>query len=111
MIRKGHPHHHAEHRLSHGQRPAGRRRVRQWPELLSVQHNERKHHAVALTEDNRLVLAAFESTSNMITGEVSTERFGIELPPVEGEISQLLLEVKQRDLYVVHGGRFVSITT
>ncbi|MDP3419846.1 MAG: ABC transporter permease subunit [Thiobacillus sp.] len=76
--------------------------------LLSVQHNEENTSAVALTEDNRLVLASFVSTSNMITGEVSTERFSVDLPPVEGEISQLLLEVKQRDLYVVHGGRFVS---
>jgi phosphate transport system permease protein len=76
--------------------------------LLSVQRNEENTTAVALTEDKRLVLAAFESTSNMITGEVSTERFGIELPMVEGEISQLLLEVKQRDLYVVHGGRYVT---
>ena len=75
---------------------------------LTIQHNGENTTAVAQTEDGRLVLAAFESSSNMITGELTTERFGIELPPVEGEISQLLLEVKQRDLYVVHGGRFVS---
>lgn len=76
--------------------------------LLSMQHSEDKTAAVALTDDGRLVLAAFESRSNMITGEVTTERSGTELPPVEGEISQILLEVKQRDLYVVHGGRFVT---
>lgn len=75
---------------------------------LTMQHNGENTTAVALTEDGRLVMAAFEGSSNMITGEVTTERFGIELPPVQGEISQLLLEVKQRDLYVVHGGRFVS---
>ena len=75
---------------------------------LAVQHSAENTTAVALTEDSRLVLAAFESTSNMITGETTTERFGIELPPVPGEISQILLEVKQRDLYVVHGGRHVS---
>ncbi|MDP2980340.1 MAG: ABC transporter permease subunit [Thiobacillus sp.] len=75
---------------------------------LAVQHSGENTTAVALTEDGRLVMAAFEGSSNMITGEVTTERFGIELPPIEGEISQLLLEVKQRDLYVVHGGRFVS---
>ncbi|MBT9591190.1 MAG: ABC transporter permease subunit [Thiobacillus sp.] len=75
---------------------------------LTMQHNGENTAAVALTEDGRLVMAAFESNSNMITGEVTTERFGIELPPVRGEISQLLLEVKQRDLYVVHGGRYVS---
>ena len=75
---------------------------------LTMQHGGENTTAVALTEDNRLLMAAFEGSSNMITGEVTTERFGIELPPVQGEISQLLLEVKQRDLYVVHGGRFVS---
>jgi len=75
---------------------------------LTVQHSGENTTAVALTEDGRLVMAAFEGSSNMITGEVTTERFGIELPPVQGDISQLLLEVKQRDLYVVHGGRFVS---
>ena len=75
---------------------------------LAVQHSEENTTAVALTEDNRLVLAAFESSSNMITGEVTTERIGTTLPMVEGEISQILLEVKQRDLYVVHGGRHVS---
>jgi phosphate transport system permease protein len=75
---------------------------------LTMQHGGENTTAVALTKDNRLLMAAFEGSSNMITGEVTTERFGIELPPVQGEISQLLLEVKQRDLYVVHGGRFVS---
>ncbi len=75
---------------------------------LAVQHNGENTTAVALTEDGRLVMAAFEGSSNMITGEVTTERTGIELPPVQGEISQLLLEVRQRDLYVVHDGRFVS---
>lgn len=75
---------------------------------LSIQHHGNETTAVALTEDNRLVLAAFESRSNMLTGEVTTERHSVELPGVEGEISHIVLEVKQRDLYVVHGGRFVS---
>lgn len=75
---------------------------------LSVQHHGGETTAVALTEDQRLVMASFESRENMITGEVTTERSSVELPPVEGEIRQLMLEVKQRDLYIVHGGRFVS---
>ncbi len=75
---------------------------------LSVQHHGRDTSVVALTDDNRLVLAVFESRENMITGAVSVERRVFELPPVEGEISHIALEVKQRDLYVVHGGRFVS---
>ncbi len=75
---------------------------------LSVQHHGRDTSVVALTDDDRLVLAVFESRENMITGAVSVERRVFELPPVEGEISHIALEVKQRDLYVVHGGRFVS---
>ncbi|MDP1524682.1 MAG: ABC transporter permease subunit [Rhodocyclaceae bacterium] len=75
---------------------------------LTVQHRGTETTAVALTEDKRLVMAAFESRENMITGEVTTERSSIELPMVEGEIRQLMLEVKQRDLYVLHGERFVS---
>jgi phosphate transport system permease protein len=76
--------------------------------LLTMQHHAENTAAVALTDDNRLVLTAFESSENMMTGEVSSERTSVELPPVEGEISQLILEVKQRDLYVVHGGRYIS---
>jgi len=75
---------------------------------LTVQHRGSETTAIALTEDKRLVMAAFERRENMITGEVTTERSSIELPPVEGEIRQLILEVKQRDLYVLHGDRFVS---
>jgi phosphate transport system permease protein len=75
---------------------------------LTVQHRGSETTAVALTEDRRLVMAAFESRENMITGEITTERSTIELPMVEGEIRQLMLEVKQRDLYVLHGDRFVS---
>lgn len=75
---------------------------------LAMQHNDDQTTAVAQTGDGRLVMATFESRSNLITGEVTTERQGIELPPVDGEISQILLEVKQRDLYVIHGGRFVT---
>jgi len=75
---------------------------------LTVQHHGSETTAVALTEDQRLVMAAFESRENLITGEVATARSFVELPPVEGEIRQLILEVKQRDLYVLHGGRFVS---
>lgn len=75
---------------------------------LSIQHQGDEATAVALTDDGRLVLAAFSSRENMITGEVTTEASHQVLEPVEGEVSQLILEVKQRDLYVIHGGRHVS---
>lgn len=77
--------------------------------LLTVQHADNETTAVALTEDGRLVMASFSSRENMITGEVTVERESVQLPlPPGGEIRQLLLEVKQRDLYVLHGDRHVS---
>lgn len=76
--------------------------------LLSVQHDGEETSAAALTEDGRLLFVSFASQESLITGEAAVERSATELPPLEGAISQLLLDVKQRDLYVIHGGRFVS---
>ncbi len=77
--------------------------------LLTVQSSDEGTTAIALTEDGRLVMTAITSRTNLITGEVSTESESVELPlPQNGEIRQLLLEVKQRDLYVLHGDRQVS---
>lgn len=76
--------------------------------LLTMQHNEEQTTAVALTVDKRLVMTSFASTNNPITGETKTERIATALPPVNGEIGQILLDVKQRDLYVVHGARYVT---
>lgn len=77
--------------------------------LLTVQSSDDGTTAIALTDDGRLVMTAITSRSNLITGEVSTESESVELPlPQNGEIRQLLLEVKQRDLYVLHGDRQVS---
>lgn len=77
--------------------------------LLTVQHNDDSSTAVALTDDGRLVMTAYSSRTNMITGEVATEHVSVELPlPPHGEIRKLMLEVKQRDLYVLHGDRHVS---
>jgi len=76
--------------------------------LLSVQHQADSTTAAALTADGRLVLASFESRTNLMTGEVSVESTSTELPPVVGEVTQLMLDVRQRDLYVIHGGRYVS---
>jgi phosphate transport system permease protein len=76
---------------------------------LAVQHDKEETTAVALTGDGRLLLANYTSESDFTGESVTVQRAALqELPRLEGEISQLLLEVKQRDLYVVHGGRFVS---
>lgn len=76
---------------------------------LAVQHDDQETTAVALTEDGRLLLASYTAESDFSGESVTVARAALqELPHVEGDISQILLEVKQRDLYVVHGGRFVS---
>ncbi len=76
---------------------------------LAIQHDGDGATAVAVTEDKRLLLAHFTSESDLAGESVTASRAAMhELPKVAGEIDQLLLDVKQRDLYVVHGGRFVS---
>lgn len=76
---------------------------------LAVQHDNEETTAVALTQDGRLLLANYTAESDLTGESVTVERAALsELPRVQGEISALLLEVKQRDLYVVHGDRFVS---
>jgi len=76
--------------------------------MLSVQHADENTTAVALTEDERLLLVHYTSRANLITGEMTSERNAVELPLPNGRISHIQLEMKQRDLYVVHDGRFVS---
>jgi phosphate transport system permease protein len=75
---------------------------------LTVQAEGEQLAAAALTANGRVVFAALEGSKNLITGEVSLERAGAQLPPVEGPVQALLLEVKRRELLVVHGDRFVS---
>jgi len=75
---------------------------------LSVQAEGEKLAAAALTADGRVVFAALEGSKNLITGEVKLERSGAVIPPVEGPVQAVFLEVKRREVLVVHGDRFVS---
>ncbi|MFN6960669.1 MAG: ABC transporter permease subunit [Rhodocyclaceae bacterium] len=76
---------------------------------IAVQYDDNETTVAALTEDGRLLLTNITSKTNLMTGETATEQSTIQLPPVpHGEIERLLLEVKQRDLYVLHGGRHVT---
>lgn len=75
---------------------------------LAVQHQAEEATAVALTADERLVLARYSVRSNMITGETEVRRSGVELPPPPGKVERLLLDTLQRALYVVYDGRHVA---
>jgi phosphate transport system permease protein len=75
---------------------------------LSVQAEGEQLAAAALTADGRVVFAALEGSKNLITGAVTLERTGSQMPSVEGPVQDLFLEVKRREVLVVHGERFVS---
>jgi phosphate transport system permease protein len=77
--------------------------------LMSVQHSERDGTTVAaLTADGRLLLRALTTSKNPITGALSSETAYAELPPVQGAISHVVLEVKQRSLYIAHDARYIT---
>jgi len=76
---------------------------------LAIQHDDEGTSAVALTQDDRLLLGYYTSESDFTGESVTTERAALhELPKLDGGVDQILLEIKQRDLYVLHGGRFIS---
>ena len=76
---------------------------------LAIQHDGDGTTAVALTEDGRLLLAYYTSENDFTGESTTTTRAALhELRKLDGGVDQLLLEVKQRDLYVLHGGRFIS---
>ena len=75
---------------------------------LAIQSTEDEITLVALTAGGRLQVAGITINKNMMTGEAELERTGSMLDGVEGEVQDMTIEVKQRELYVVHADRFVS---
>jgi phosphate transport system permease protein len=75
---------------------------------LSVQVEGERMTAAGLTADGRLVLVALEGSRNLITGAVTLQRTTGTVPAVEGTVREVIVEVKQRELLVVHGDRFIS---
>ncbi len=75
---------------------------------LSVQHSDDGTTIVALTEDGRLLVSSVSVTSNMITGESSSEveQAEISLPPPN--VRRMLVEARQRELYILHGEATVT---
>lgn len=61
----------------------------------------------AQTHDGRIVVAGFTARQNMVTGETTIEREGSTLPDFTGRVDRLIVEIKQRELYIGHGGRFI----
>ena len=75
--------------------------------LLTVQSDAEETTAAAVTTDGRIVLANF-AVEEAPLGQATVERSAQTLPPVDGEISHLVLDIDRRELYVAHGGRYLS---
>ncbi|MFZ1546987.1 MAG: ABC transporter permease subunit [Candidatus Nitrotoga sp.] len=75
---------------------------------LAVQSNEDATTLVALTRDGHLLLVGLTATKNLVTDEVQVERSTGKLDGVDGEIQNLIVDVRQRDLYIGHGGKFIT---
>jgi len=73
--------------------------------LLGIQQSEDGSTIAAATEDGRLLLSAVNVSTNAMTGETKSEIQQSEIPSAPVGIRQLMIESKQRELYVLHGDR------
>lgn len=75
---------------------------------LGVQQSDDGSTIAALTDDKRLLVSAVNITTNPITGQSSSEIQQSEISPVPPDVRQLVIESKQRELFVLHGERSLA---
>jgi phosphate transport system permease protein len=75
---------------------------------LGVEHNDDGTTLVGVTDDGRMIVSAVNVTTNMITGEASSEIVDAEVAQVPEGIRDIIVEWKQREFYVLHGDREIS---
>lgn len=75
---------------------------------LAIQSKGDDTTLTALTRDGRLLLAGLAASKNLITGAITIERSSSTLDGVTGEIQNLIVEVRQRELYIGHDGKFIT---
>ncbi|MDP1937676.1 MAG: ABC transporter permease subunit [Hylemonella sp.] len=75
---------------------------------LGVQLSDDGSTIAALTEDRRLLVSAVNVTTNPMTGETTSEIQQSEISPAPADVRQLMIESKQRELYVLHGERSLA---
>lgn len=76
--------------------------------LLSVQQSDAGSTIAAVTQDGRLLVSAVNITTNLMTGESTSTLEQSEIASPPAGIRQLLIESKQRELYVLHGERSLA---
>jgi phosphate transport system permease protein len=72
---------------------------------LGVQHTDDGTTIAALTADGRLLVSAVTVTSNLMTGEKSSEVQQSEIAAAPAGVRQIIIESRQRELLVLHGDR------
>jgi phosphate transport system permease protein len=77
-------------------------------ELLGVQLTDDGSTIAALTSDKRLLVSAVNVTTNAMTGVTTSEIQQSEISPVPADVRQLVIESKQRELYVLYGERSLA---
>ncbi|MCE9684502.1 ABC transporter permease subunit [Halomonas alkalisoli] len=68
--------------------------------VIGVQVSDRGSYIAGATDDGRLLVASFDTRQNLMTGEVTVEQIVVELPAIEGEPQQILIDGRFRHLYV-----------
>ncbi len=76
--------------------------------LLGIQQSDDGSTVVAQTEDGRLLLSAVNISTNTMTGEVKSDVQSAEIADPPQGIRQLVIESKQRELYILHGDRTLT---
>lgn len=76
--------------------------------LLGVQNSDSGSTVVGLTADNRLLVSGVKVDTNPITGATTSQAQIGEIASPPPGVRQLLIESKQRELYVLHGERSLA---
>jgi phosphate transport system permease protein len=76
--------------------------------LIGVQNSDSGSTVVGLTADNRLLVSGVKVETNPITGVSKSEVQIGEIAAPPAGVRQLLIESKQRELYVLHGDRSLA---
>jgi len=76
--------------------------------LIGVQNSDTGSAVVGLTADNRLLVSGVSVETNPITGASTSQAQIGEIASPPPDVRQLLIESKQRELYVLHGDRSLA---
>ena len=75
--------------------------------VLGLQMSGRGIYAAAALEDGTLQVTSFDVRENVMTGAVTIEQTSAELPGIEGEARQILIDNRYRHLYVSDSSGYI----